>query len=59
MAKKMVCRVVASRAERPRTDSSFFWNFFKITISLRNAYFPREKLGSLERKLPVLGIGIV
>jgi hypothetical protein len=56
MAKKMVCRVVASRVERPRTDSS---NFFKITKSLRKAYFPREKLGSLERKLPVLGIGIV
>ena len=35
-----------------------FCNFFILSKSLRKAYFLRVKLGSLERKLPRLGIDI-
>jgi hypothetical protein len=36
----------------------FFGTFFIMSKSLRKAYFLRVKLGSLERKLPRLGIDI-
>ncbi len=36
----------------------FFVTFFILSKSLRKAYFLRVKLGSLERKLPRLGIDI-
>ncbi len=51
--------VDASHAEWPRIESSLlFVTFFILSKSLRKAYFLRVKLGSLERKLPRLGIDI-
>ncbi len=48
-----------SHGEWPRIESSLlFCNFFVLSKSLRKAYFLRVKLGSLERKLPRLGIDI-
>jgi hypothetical protein len=54
-----ISHVDASHAEWPRIESSLlFCNFFILSKSLRKAYFLRVKLGSLERKLPRLGIDI-
>jgi hypothetical protein len=54
-----ISHVDASHAEWPRIESSLlFVTFFYIVKSLRKAYFLRVKLGSLERKLPRLGIDI-
>ncbi len=59
-AQKIPCisHVDASHGEWSRIESSLlFCNFF-MSKSLRKAYFLRVKLGSLERKLPRLGIDI-
>ena len=54
-----ISHVDASHGEWPRIESSLlFCNFFILSKSLRKAYFLRVKLGSLERKLPRLGIDI-
>jgi hypothetical protein len=54
-----ISHVDASHGEWPRIESSLlFCNFFILSKSLRKAYFLRAKLGSLERKLPRLGIDI-
>jgi hypothetical protein len=54
-----ISHVDASHAEWPRIKSFLlFCNFFILSKSLRKAYFLRVKLGSLERKLPRLGIDI-
>jgi hypothetical protein len=51
--------VDASHGEWPRIESFLlFVTFFILSKSLRKAYFLRVKLGSLERKLPRLGIDI-
>jgi hypothetical protein len=41
-----------------QNNPCFFVTFFILSKSLRKAYFLRVKLGSLERKLPRLGIDI-
>ncbi len=46
------------RGQGPEIGPCFFITFFRMTKSLRSSYFLRKKLGSLERKLPRLGIGI-
>jgi hypothetical protein len=43
---------------RGKNHPCFFVTFFILSKSLRKAYFLRVKLGSLERKLPRLGIDI-
>ena len=54
-----ISHVDASHGEWPRIESSLlFCNFFILSKSLRKAYILRVKLGSLERKLPRLGIDI-
>jgi hypothetical protein len=54
-----ISQVDASHGEWPRIESSLlFVTFFILSKSLRKAYFLRVKLGSLERKLPRLGIDI-
>jgi hypothetical protein len=54
-----ISHVDASHGEWPGIESSLlFYNFFILSKSWRKAYFLRVKLGSLERKLPRLGIDI-
>ncbi len=54
-----ISHVDASHAEWPRIESSLlFCYFFILSKSLKKACFLRVKWGSLERKLPRLGIDI-
>ena len=54
-----ISHVDASHGEWPRIESSLlFCNFIYIVKIIEKAYFLRVKLGSLERKLPRLGIDI-
>jgi hypothetical protein len=55
--KKGLACYLTCREAKGQIGPCFFETFFRMTNLLRKAYFLREKLGSLERKLPRLGIG--
>jgi hypothetical protein len=46
--------VITCRDAKGNIGPCFFGTFFRMTKSLRKAYFLMEKLGSLERKFPRL-----